>query len=191
MLSYRIKAFEFNRKAMALKSKPDLIIKALSLSPGDIAADLGVGGGYFAFRFLKEVGKEGRVYAIDKSSGFLKLIKEKANRKKAENIIPVHASIAELEIENDSLDLIFLRNVYHHLHERSKYFEQWRAKLKDKGRVAIVEYNGEGPFWSKRKKGHNVKKEIIIEEMEKAGFKLQEDHNFLAGQSFTVYGKMT
>ncbi|GAI47224.1 unnamed protein product [marine sediment metagenome] len=35
--------------------------------------------------------------------------------------------------------------------------------------------------------GHYVPREIIIEEMSKAGYRLEEDLDFLSEQSFTIF----
>ncbi len=54
-----------NKKASAAKNKPDEIIEALGLKPGQCIADIGAGGGYFSIEFAKIVKEEGKVYAID------------------------------------------------------------------------------------------------------------------------------
>jgi len=45
--------------------KPEEVIKALSIQPGDHVADLGSGSGYFTFRLADAVGPTGKVYAVD------------------------------------------------------------------------------------------------------------------------------
>ena len=42
------------------EEKPDLVLKALALKPGQIAADIGCGTGYFAWRFAEAVGTTGQ-----------------------------------------------------------------------------------------------------------------------------------
>src|SRR2546426_12685352 len=39
------------------EEKPDLLIEALKLKPGDVVADLGAGTGYYSWRMAKEVGE--------------------------------------------------------------------------------------------------------------------------------------
>jgi len=46
----------FNKKASNPKNKPDQIIKAIALKPGQSITDIGAGGGYFSLRFAEIVG---------------------------------------------------------------------------------------------------------------------------------------
>jgi len=56
-----IQAKMFNKKASDPRNKPDQIIEAIALKPGQSIADIGSGGGYFSLRFAEMIGKEGRV----------------------------------------------------------------------------------------------------------------------------------
>ena len=53
------------RPDRAAWQKPDEVVAALGLRPGGVAADVGVGPGYFALRMARAVGPTGRVHAID------------------------------------------------------------------------------------------------------------------------------
>ncbi|GAF98639.1 unnamed protein product, partial [marine sediment metagenome] len=116
------KARMFNRKASAPESKPDQIFKTLALRPGQIIADLGAGGGYFSFRFADAVGGKGKVYAVDVNPNFLELIRNSAEEKGLNNIETVLATGNGVNLPEKTLDLIFVRNVYHHLPNRTEYF---------------------------------------------------------------------
>lgn len=71
----------FNELAADPKYKPDEIISALDLQPGEKIADLGAGGGDYTFRFASLVGSEGKVYAVDVNEKYLKYIEEQAAKK--------------------------------------------------------------------------------------------------------------
>lgn len=71
----------FNKKASDPKNKPDDILKALELQPGQKVADIGAGGGYFSLRFAEVVGKNGQVFAVDTDPKFLEYIRHYAKRK--------------------------------------------------------------------------------------------------------------
>src|SRR5271169_282665 len=47
------------------EERPDLLLQAIQLRPGDVVADIGAGTGYLSWRMAKMVGKTGRVYAND------------------------------------------------------------------------------------------------------------------------------
>ena len=47
--------------------KPQEVLTALNLRPGEVIADIGAGSGYFTFRIARHVGPKGKVYAVDVS----------------------------------------------------------------------------------------------------------------------------
>ena len=183
-----IKAEIFNRKASDPKNKPDEILEVLALQQGQKVADIGADGGYFALRFAEVVGKDGRVFAVDTNPKFLEFIKNSANKKALNNIETVLATEDSPNLPEQSIDLIFMRNVCHHLPNRSEYFKRLKGALKPDGRIAIIEYKaGGGRFSFLRKFGHYVPKEIIIAEMKEAGYRLEKDLGFLPEQSFMIF----
>jgi len=186
----KYKARMFNRKASSQKSNPDQIIEALALHPGQIVADIGAGGGYFSLRFAELVGSQGHVYSLDTNKDFLEFIENIANEKGLNNVTTILVGEDnELPLPTNSVDLIFMRNLCHHLPNRMEYFRKMREVLKKEGEVAIIEYrsnSGEG-FSFHRLFGHYVPQEIIIREMFEGGFKLQEEFDFLSEQSFTIF----
>jgi arsenite methyltransferase len=182
------KAEMFNEKAASDKSKPEEILKALNLKSGQKIADIGSGGGYFTIRFAAKVDNKGEVYAVDIEEKYLDFIKKRAVEKKLTNIKYINLSENNADLPDHYFDLIFIRNVYHHLDNRVELMKKYREKLKDHGRLAIIEYKpGGGIFNFRRLFGHNVPKERIVAELEQAGFQKFEEYNFLPEQSFTVF----
>src|SRR5688500_9342895 len=47
------------------EERPDLVMAALNLRPGDVVADVGCGTGYFSWRIAQAVGPKGRVYGVE------------------------------------------------------------------------------------------------------------------------------
>jgi arsenite methyltransferase len=182
------KAKMFNKKASRKRSKVEQILKALNIKPGQIIADIGSGGGFFTFLFSQLVGDKGRIYAIDTNEDFLQFITKQATEQGLTNITTVLATEQSIPLPSDIVDLIFIRNVYHHLQNRVRYFTKVKKLLSSQGRVAIIEYSHKGSFWSfHRRYGHNVPQEIIIEEMRTAGFQVSASFDFLPVQSFTIF----
>ena len=179
----------FNRKACNPKNKPDQIIEAITLKPGQSIADIGAGGGYFSLRFAKIVGQEGKVYAVDASRDFLEFIKKSAKDKGLNNVIPTLVSEDKLDLPEKNLDFVFMRNVTHHIPNRVKYFRNLKDFLKPDSKIIIIEYV-KGKFFTFRGIfGHDVPKEIITREMEEAGYLLENEFDFLPEQHFTIYSK--
>lgn len=179
----------FNRKASKRKYKSNEVIDTLKIKKGFKIADIGSGGGYFTFKFAEKVGLEGRVYAIDTNSEFLKYIESQSIKNKLKNITTIQTEDDKPRLPNQKLDYIFLRNVYHHLPNRIKYLQELGIGLKDTGRIIIIEHNGSGFFNFNKIFGHFVKPEIIIKEMKKAGYIVDNKYYFIRQQSFTMFKK--
>jgi len=177
----------FNRKASDPKNKPDQIIAALFVRQGQNIADIGAGGGYFSMRFAELVGPEGRIYAVDKNSEFLFFIKSNAREKGLANVITVLSSDGKLDLPEKGIDLIYFRNVTHHIPNRENYFRNLKKFLNPSGKIAIIEYDKPSRFSFRGIFGHRVPKETILKEMETAGYSLEKELTFLPEQSFTIY----
>lgn len=177
----------FNRQASSPKSRPDEILESLGLRAGQNIADIGAGGGYFSFRFANAVGGDGKVYAVDTNPRFLEYVRKVAGKKGLNSIITVLATEDRSGLPEKSIDLVFMRNVFHHLSNRAEYFRKLSNILRPNGKVAIVEYDCRGPFSFRRIFGCNVSKETIVHEMDQAGYRLEGSYEFLPIQSFTVF----
>jgi len=183
----KLKARMFNKKASEPKNKPANILETLALHPGQNIADIGSGGGYFSLRFAYAVGREGKVYAVDTNPEFLEFISNGAKEKGLDNIETILAAGDKLNLPEGIIDLIFVRNVYHHLTNQVEYFRKLKVLLKSGGRVAVIEYKPGGIFSFHAIFGHHVRREVIVEEMERAGYKLNKNFDFLPEQSFTIF----
>ncbi|MCP2619754.1 methyltransferase domain-containing protein [Candidatus Aminicenantes bacterium AC-334-K16] len=181
------KAIMFNRLAADPKSKPDEILKALNLRRGQFVADIGAGGGYFSLRMAELVGSEGKIFAVDANPDFLHYIEQQAQEKGLNNLVLVQATSERPNLPSLQLDLIFMRNVTHHLPHRQEYLKKLTEFLKPEGRVAIIEYKKGKLFSFHRLFGHYIPKEKLIQEMREAGYQLEQDFDFLPRQHFTIY----
>ena len=183
-----IKAKMFNIKASNKKNKPNEIIKNLKIIQGQKIADIGSGGGFFSFKFAELVGEKGKVYSIDTNKDLLEFISIYAKQKKQYNIITILSTDEDIPLNEVKVDLIFMRNSYHHLKNRIGYVKKLKKILKFNGKIAIIEYKTKGiSFISHRPSDHYVIPEVIIKEMETAGYKAEEKHFFLPEQSFIIF----
>jgi ubiquinone/menaquinone biosynthesis C-methylase UbiE len=180
-----LKAEMFNRAASDPRNKPNEVLNVLKLQQGQVVADIGAGGGYSSLRFAEIVGKNGRVFAVDTNQKFLEYINNDAREKGLENVKTILVPGEKLDLPEKSLDLIFMRNVCHHLRNRVEYFRKLGHFLKPNGKVAIIERSK--PLTLHGIFGHYVPRETIIKEMEKAGFIVKQEFEFLPNQSFIIF----
>lgn len=173
-----------NSEAASPKNKPSEIVNGLNLHVDDVIGYIGVGGGFFTLEFSRNVGKNGRVYAIDTKKEALEFIGDKAKEMEFNNIntILVHETGLNLP---EKVDLFFLRNVFHHLKEPENYFKGIIPFLKDDGKIAVVDYKKKG-FSFMGLFGHFTPEEVMMDVMEKAGYRVYEKFDFLDEQSFII-----
>jgi len=178
----------FNKKASEPKNKADQIMETLALKPGQVIADIGSGGGYFTYRFAKAVGNKGKIYAVDTNQEFLAFIKNQATEQGLNNIVTVLTAQEHPNLSKNTFDYIFMRNMTHHLPNRVEYFQRLKETLKPDGKIAIIEYDERGGFFSFHKRHrHFVPQNILLEEMKQAGYSIQNSYDFLSEQSFTIF----
>jgi SAM-dependent methyltransferase len=128
------------------------------------------------------------VFAVDTNPKFLEFIRHLANRSGFENIETVLAAEDTPNLPDKSIDLIFMRNVCHHLTNRVEYFKKLKNTLKPNGKIVIIEYRSSGGRFSfHRRFGHYVPKETLMAEMREAGYKMEKDLDFLPEQSFMIF----
>src|SRR5207302_226040 len=118
--------------------QPERVVETLRLRPGMTVADLGAGTGYFARRFAAAVGPTGKVLALDTEPEMLEELRRRA---------PDATTIETRRVEPDdprlapaSVDLIFICNTGHHLHERVRYYGKLRRALRRGGRLVLVDF---------------------------------------------------
>lgn len=169
--------------------KPFQVIEALNLKPGQAVADLGSGSGYFTRRLVGAVTESGKVYAIDVEPEMLQYVENSLVHTHAPynaEFILARPDSPKLPVE--SVDLIFVCNVFHHLEDRTSYFRNVRSALKSGGRIAIIDfYHDERSGDLGFPKQHLVPQEKAIAEMTAAGYRLEREHDFLPRQYFLEF----
>ncbi len=165
--------------------RPDEVIHALSIKPGDHIADLGAGSGYFTFRLADAVGPTGRVYAVDIDADMNADLMKRVKAKAYQNIEVLLAQPDDPGLPDRSINLIFSSNAYHHLENRITYFLNIRQDLHPDGRIAIIDFNGES--WLQQIIGHYTSDEVIQRELQEAGYILDQQFDFLPNQVFLIF----
>lgn len=175
-----------NRRASAPGSKLGEVIESLNIQESDTVADIGSGGGYFTLEFAKRVGKSGKVYAVDTKQENLDYVKAQSEREGINNVVTVLAD-DEIGLPEKSVDLVFMRNVVHHLPEPARYFADLKRFLKPDSRVAVIDYKKGGGFSFTQLFGHYIEEAVLLDEMERAGYDAMARFDFLPEQSFNIF----
>src|SRR6266850_181878 len=127
------------------EERPDLAITALKLKPGEVAADIGAGTGYYTRRMAQLVGDGGAVYAVDIQQEMLDLLTNKMAELKIRNVKPILGTITDPKLPLASVDLALLVDVYHEFDHPYEMIDAICRSLKPGGRLVFVEFRGEDP----------------------------------------------
>ncbi len=163
------------------------LMKNLGLKPGMWIADIGAGSGYHAVRMAKRIGN-GKVFAVDVEQEMIRYMDERFKKSKITNIKTVQGSEQDIPIEEGTMDIVLMVDVYH---EFSYPFEMGRSLhriLKSDGRVYLVEFRAEDssvPI----KAVHKMSESQAVKEMKAAGFELETNIDNLPWQHCLVFRK--
>jgi predicted methyltransferase len=166
--------------------RPEQVVAALGLRPGQHVADLGAGTGYFSRYLSRAVGPTGAVLAVDSEPNLVAWLRDRAEREGTGNVVPVLGSRDTPRLPAGSVDLVLIVDTYHHIDARVAYFAALRAALRPGGRVAVID-------WQKRplpvgpEMDHKLAREQVVDEMARAGYALVEEPTTLPYQYFLVF----
>jgi SAM-dependent methyltransferase len=166
--------------------KPDEVLKALALRPGEVVADIGAGSGYFALRFARAVGETGRVFAVDVSPDMVRHLNRRLRDAGVRNVVTVLSDADDPLLPDASVDRFVIVNTWHHVADQAKYLALLKKMLKPGGQVVHIDFHERdlpvGP-----PVGMKIAREDLVRQMETAGFRLAAEHGFLPYQYFLVF----
>ena len=169
------------------EERPSLVMENLELDPDDVVADIGAGSGYFTFLMAPLV-PEGKVLAVDIQPELLKFIEGKKKLEKAPNVETVLGTIEDVNLPDDSVDLVILVDAYHEFSHPREMAESIAEGLKPGGRLVFLEYRGEDPSVP-IKPLHKMTVQQVQREMDVVGLEFVEVRDFLPIQHFIVFRK--
>jgi ubiquinone/menaquinone biosynthesis C-methylase UbiE len=127
------------------------VLSKLELKGDEVFLDAGCGDGHVSFLAREVLDNDALIYALD---NYQPSIEDLANYVQAQgitNIIPILGDIAgDIALDDDSVDVCLLINVFHHFVENSdEAISELKRITKPGGRVAVMDYKkmdtGYGP----------------------------------------------
>jgi cyclopropane fatty-acyl-phospholipid synthase-like methyltransferase len=131
----------FEAETREVYARRDAIVAALGLKPGMYVADLGAGTGAFTRPIAEKVGREGRVYAVDIAPAFLAHIADDAKRRGLSQVRTVRGTQDSTGLSENSIDLVFACDVYHHLERPDRVLASVRNALRPGGRLVVIDFD--------------------------------------------------
>jgi ubiquinone/menaquinone biosynthesis C-methylase UbiE len=165
--------------------KPQEVIAALAVKPGEIIADIGAGSGYFALRLAHHVGSSGHVYAVDVSPDMVRHLNQRIHGARLANISTILAP-PDNPLLPRPVDRVLFVNVWHHVENQPAYLTLLRKALKPGGQIVMIDFHKKdlpvGPPAAMK-----IAREDLVRQMQTHGFKVRAEHTFLPYQYFLIF----
>ena len=148
--------------------KPEQVLDWMALAPGETVADIGAATGYFPVRIAKRV-PEGKVYGVDIEQTMVDYLNKRAADEGISNLVAVLGEPADPKIP-ELVDVVLVVNTYHHIEDRSAYFQRLQAQTTAKARLVIVDFK-KGDLGMGPPDAMKLAPEVVEQELVAAGWK--------------------
>jgi ubiquinone/menaquinone biosynthesis C-methylase UbiE len=175
----------FESPARAKWQKPDEVVRALNLKPGQTVVDIGAGTGYFTRRFARAVGASGKAIGLEIEPGMVAYMEADAKKLKLPNYQARLVKPDDPELAPHSVDVAFFCDVLHHIDDRAAYLRKLRPALKPGGRVAVLDFKKTAPIGPPAPM--RIARDQMIAQFKQAGYRLVGEHDFLPYQYFLEF----
>src|SRR3954471_1517358 len=149
--------------------KPDEVLRALRLAPGEVACDIGAGPGYFALRMARTVA---HVFAVEVETRILQALHKRISKSGLRNVTPVFALDDDPLVPDMACDLIVVVDTYHHFPDGPAYLRRLARSLKPGGRIANIDFHRRelpvGPPVE-----HKIARDEFLRDAQTAGLELE------------------
>jgi predicted methyltransferase len=116
------------------------IVAALGLEPGMDVADVGAGTGFFAMMMSGHVEPGGTIHAVDIAENFIQHIRQSAEKHGVDNIEAHVCTERSVELPENSVDLVFVCDTYHHFEYPFDTLASIHRALRPGGQLVIVDF---------------------------------------------------
>lgn len=113
-------------------------VAATDLRPGQVAADIGFGGGLGLQLLLDRVGADGHVHGVELSTTMLETATRRHARERSEGRLTLHAgTLGDLPLAEDSVDALITTNTIYFVEDLQRAFAEMVRVLRPTGRAVI------------------------------------------------------
>jgi ubiquinone/menaquinone biosynthesis C-methylase UbiE len=147
---------------------PEQVMDLIGIRPGLIIGEVGAGRGRVTVHLAARVGDKGKIYANDIDPAAIEYLKERCRRQGISNVEIIQGLVDDARFPQNSLDLVFMSWVYHHVDKPVPLLKSLMPSLKPWGSVAMVEPTPANT----EKSGRMLTRELVGQEARDAGFRL-------------------
>jgi ubiquinone/menaquinone biosynthesis C-methylase UbiE len=165
--------------------RPDEVVRALGLRPGDTVGEIGAGPGYFTLRLARAVGPSGRVLAVDVVPELMAVLRQRLEAAGLGNVTPILAEPRDPHLPEAGCDLVLVVDSFHHFPDGTAYLGGLASRLRPGGRIVNLDFHKRempvGPPVENK-----VSREEFLAAAQEAGLAVVEEKDFLPYQYFLV-----
>ncbi len=147
-------------------------IEGLDLKPRDRVLDVGCGPGYVSFKLADRVGRDGIVYAIDRSPEALAHLERLQKQKNISQIEQIVADVGTLQSGDLHADKALISMILHHADDPAGVLGNVHRLLPPGARAVVAEFHPDGPCQQGAPREFRLAPEQVREWCEAAGFKM-------------------
>lgn len=130
---------EYWEKRANDRQPPVKVMDTIGLKPGMVIGEIGAGKGRYTVHLSLRVGENGKVYANDINANSLSYLRERCRRNDIKNVETILGEVDDPLFPKDTLDMVFMVWVYHHLEEPVALLRNLKPYLKEGATVVIVD----------------------------------------------------
>ena len=164
--------------------KPEEVIRSIGIQSGTTIADIGSATGYFPVRFAR-VARTGQVYGVDIEQILVDYLNTRAVREQLPNLVSILGDEDDPRIP-EKVDLVFICNTYHHIQDRSTYFENLKKYMHPQASLVVVDFKkGDLPVGPSDEM--KLAETEVIKELTETGYRLLPNSVELPYQYILVF----
>lgn len=145
-------------------------LDALGLKPGDHVLEIGAGPGYMSLILAERVGRDGAVYAVDRSAEALSYLERLQAERGIRHIRRIAADAATLEPADLRPNSALITMVLHHADDPAGILRAAARLLPADALAVIGEFDPEGPGEHGAPRAHRLAPEQVKAWCKDAGF---------------------
>jgi ubiquinone/menaquinone biosynthesis C-methylase UbiE len=175
------------------EAEAERLAQVAGLLPGQSVAEIGAGTGRFTAAIARKVGTAGRVFSTELTPENRRAILDRITAAGLHNVTIIQAAAAATNLPDACCDVVFLRNVYHHIQEPERFAASLARAVKPGGALIVIDFepgalwlHGGKPDDASRRPGHGVSRQDTIAELRSAGFEVRHEMARWSGPMWLV-----